>query len=108
MTSAEHHSDGTSLLSHVRASPPSLKSIGESPSGQAALLRLSNCSSLVISATVEGLIFTSPLGSDYHYEIGWRIPASLIVLGSVQTTDEEDDVESGLKFRLSHKSLSLL
>ena len=69
---AEHHSDGTSSLSHMKvnsfviamviASPPSLKSVRESPSGPAALLRFSNCSSLVTSATVGGLMFTSHSG----------------------------------------------
>ena len=67
--SAEPFSDGTSSLSHMRtnslvnamvsASPPSLKSAGETPSGPIALLRLSNCSFHVISATVGGLMSTS-------------------------------------------------
>ena len=55
--------DANSLVNAmVSASPPSLKSVGESPSGPAALLRLSNCSSLVISATVGGLMSTSHSG----------------------------------------------
>ena len=93
----------------VSASPPSLKSVGESLSGPAALLRFSNCSSLVISATVgEAYVYIPLWVRIITTEWGGGFRPAELFLEVFRPPDGDDDTESGLKFRLSHRSLHLL
>ena len=65
------------LMQKASASLLSLKGVEGSPSGPGALLRFSNCSSLVISAFVGEIMFTSHSGFGLSLlnGVAW-IPAS--------------------------------
>ena len=108
MISAEHYSDGTSSLSHMKASslvnamvsasPPSLKSVGESPSDSAALLRFSRlqlprnlcyCGGAYVYIPLWVWIITTECGGGFR-------PAELF-LEVFRPTDEDDDAREWIK-----------